>query len=148
MVANIGTSRSQAGWDTRVFSRPTPAAPGHVVSNATATFAPIVALGKRHREVEVPQGDLVGSQTQEVPPQKRARGSGTTKGILKAVRSAARAHHDLVARIPKTKIRTNPRRRDAELRGSRPRVRRAFASNPCRDQVYSAVGWWTLRMES
>ena len=35
----------------------------------------------------------------------------------------------------------NPRRRDAERRGSRPRVRRAFTINTCRDQVSSRVGW-------
>jgi len=31
----------------------------------------------------------MGTRTHEVPPQKRARGGGTTKGILKAAGSAA-----------------------------------------------------------
>jgi hypothetical protein len=81
------------------------------VPNVAATFTPIVALGKRHREEEGPQGDegLVGIHTREVPPQKRARGGGTTKGILKAARSAARTHHEPVARIPKQSIDRKPK---------------------------------------
>jgi hypothetical protein len=81
------------------------------VSNVTPTFAPIVALGKRHREAKEPQGDggLVGIHAHEVPPQKRARGSGTTKGILKAARSAAKTHHEPVARIPKQRIDDKPK---------------------------------------
>ena len=95
-VANIGACRSQAGCDSN-FSRSTPATPGHIVSNMILTFAPwSMALGKRHREAEGPQGEgsLVGQHTHgsllgwnfvahEVPPQKRARGGRTTKGIPK-----------------------------------------------------------------
>jgi hypothetical protein len=43
---------------------------------------------------------------------------------------------------PNKLLMVNPRRRDAERRGSRPRVRRAFTTNPCRDQVSSRVGRW------
>jgi hypothetical protein len=107
-IANIGACRTQAGWDVSEFSWPTPTAPSHLASNVTATFAPTLALGKRHREVEVPQGDVVGTHTHEVPPQKRVRAVGTTMGILKAARSAARTHHELAARIP-TKISNTPK---------------------------------------
>ncbi len=82
--------------------------------NIAATFAPTVALGKRHREdseEEEPQreGGLVGIHTHEVPRQKRARGRGTTKGILKATGSAAKTHPELVARIPKTSFDNKPK---------------------------------------
>jgi hypothetical protein len=40
----------------------------------------------------------------------------------------------------------NPRRRDAERRGSRPRVRTDFTANPRWDLVSSRVGRWNLRM--
>jgi hypothetical protein len=81
------------------------------VPNEKATLAPVVALGKRHLEAEGPQGDegLVGTHTHEIPPQKRTRGGGRTKGILKAARSAARTHHELVARIPKTMVECKPK---------------------------------------
>jgi hypothetical protein len=51
----------------------------------------------------------VGIQTHEVPPQKRARAGGTTKGILKAAQSAARTHHEPVARIPKQRLASKPK---------------------------------------
>jgi hypothetical protein len=68
--------------------------------------------GKRHHEAEEPQG-LVGMHTHEAPPQKQPRGVGTTKGTLKAARSATRTHHELVARVPRKESMTIPRRRDA-----------------------------------
>ena len=40
----------------------------------------------------------------------------------------------------------DPRRREAERRGSRPRVRRGFTTDPCRDQALSRVGRWAPRM--
>jgi hypothetical protein len=46
----------------------------------------------------------VGIHTHEVPPQKRASGSRTTKGILKAAGSAARTRHEPVTRIPKSSV--------------------------------------------
>jgi hypothetical protein len=50
--------------------------------------------------------------------------------------------------FPKRTLIVNPRRRVAERRGSRPRVRRVFTTNPCRDQASSGVGWRTLRLVS
>lgn len=108
-VANTGARSSQTGWDTGEFSRPSPYALDHVVPNVTE---PMVALGKRHREAEKHQVDegLMGIHTHEVPPQKRARASGTTtKGILKAAQSAARTHHEPVARIPRTNVDNKPK---------------------------------------
>ena len=77
----------------------------------TSTFAPTVALGKRHREAEEPHGDggLAEVDTHEMPPQKRARGGSVTDGILKAARSAARTRHKPVARIPKTTVNGKPK---------------------------------------
>ena len=51
----------------------------------------------------------MGTYTHELPPWKRARGGETTKGILKAARSAARSRHKPVARIPKTKNSDKPK---------------------------------------
>jgi hypothetical protein len=48
-----------------------------------------------------------------VPPQKRARGE--ISGILKAKRSTARTHHNLVARIPETRVNNKP---EEEERGA------------------------------
>ena len=94
-VTNTGVCRSPAGWDIGQVSWPTPAAP--------ATSAPVVALGKRRREE--PQG--VGAPISN-PLQKRSRGNHT-KGILKATRSADRARHKSVARIPITMIKYEPK---------------------------------------
>ena len=73
--------------------------------------APTVALGKRHREAEEPHGDggLMEVDAHEMPPQKRARGSSVTDGILKAARSAARTRHKPVARIPRTTVNGKPK---------------------------------------
>jgi hypothetical protein len=51
----------------------------------------------------------MGIYTHEVPPQKRARGSGTTKRILKAARFAARTRQEPVARIPETSVNSKPK---------------------------------------
>jgi hypothetical protein len=70
-----------------------------------------VALGKRRREAEEPHssGDPVGIDTPEIPPPKRARGSGATSGNLKAARSAARTRHKPEARNPSKKINGKPK---------------------------------------
>jgi hypothetical protein len=74
-----------------------------------ATYPPFTALGKRLREAEGPQGNggLVGVNTYNMPPPKRAR--GRTSGIPKAKRSAASTRHNFVARIPQTKINRKPK---------------------------------------
>jgi hypothetical protein len=63
---------------------------GNVEAYMTTTFARTVAPGKRRREAEEPHGDggLIEINTHEISPQKRARGSGATNGIMKAARSA------------------------------------------------------------
>ena len=94
-VTNTGVCRSPVGWDIGQVSWPTPAAP--------ATSAPVVALGKRHREE--PQG--VGAPISN-PPQKRSRGNHT-EGILNASRSVDRTRHKPVARIPIQSINTEPK---------------------------------------
>ena len=72
---------------------------------------PTVALGKRRREAEEPHssGDPVGIDAPEIPPPKRARGSGATSGDLKAARSAARTRHKPEARNPILKINGKPK---------------------------------------
>ena len=94
-----------------MFFWPVPAASNHVASNATATNTTATALGKRRREdqAEEPRGygGLVGINTRNVPPRKRARGG--TSGILKAKRSTAKTRHNLVARIPETKLDNKPK---------------------------------------
>ena len=59
----------------------------------------------------MPQGDgsLVWVHNHEVPPRKRARGSGRTKGIPKGAQSGASTSHEPVARIPRTKINDKPK---------------------------------------
>jgi hypothetical protein len=77
----------------------------------TATFPSAVALGKRRREAEQPRDDggPAGTQTDEMPPPKRARGGGTERGILKA-RSVARARpKPATARIPNSKTSDKPK---------------------------------------
>jgi hypothetical protein len=72
----------------------------------TATYPLTTALGKRHREAEELHDGGPGINTHIMPPQKRAR--GRTSGILKEEWSAARTHHNLVVRIPDTKINSKP----------------------------------------
>ena len=93
MVTNTDVCRNigQAFWPT---------------AEAPATFAPVLALGKRRREE--PQGVLAPIDDHQMPPQKRGRGE-QTEGILKATRSAARARHKHVARIPKQKCNSEPK---------------------------------------
>ncbi len=77
----------------------------------TSIFAPTVALGKRHFEAEQPldDGGPAGTQTDEMPPPKRARGGGEERGILKAARSAARTRRKPAARIPKQRLNSKPK---------------------------------------
>ena len=105
-VTNTGVCRSTTEWDIgQVF---------WLTSEAPATSAPVLGLGKRRREE--PQG--VGAQIDhhQGRPQKRGRG-GQTKGILEATQSTARTGHEPVARIPKQKINREPKEagRGAEM---------------------------------
>jgi hypothetical protein len=61
----------------------------------------------------------MNSREMPVPPQKRVRG-GKSNRIMKAARSAPRAHHKPVARIPKSRINNEPREagRGAERLGT------------------------------
>ena len=88
---------------------PTPVVSSYVASNVAETYAPTTALGKRRREAEGPQGGggQVAINTNNILPQKRAR--GMTSRILKAKRSAARTRLNHVARIPETKINSEPK---------------------------------------
>ena len=102
-VANTDAYRFPAEWGTSESSWPAP----------TATIVPTVALGKRQREAEEPHGNgdpgPVGVDTSEIPPPKRARGSGATSGNLKAARSAARTRHKPEARNPIYRISGKPK---------------------------------------
>ena len=76
------------------------------MSDVAETFTPAVTLGKRRREVDRPLGDGgLATHTDEVPPSKRARGSESTRGILKA----ARTRHKPAARIPEQRLISKPK---------------------------------------
>ena len=106
-VANTDAYRVPAEWGTSESYWPAP----------TATVVPTVALGKRRREAEEPHvdGGQVEVNANEIPPPKRARGGGATKGggvtsgNLKAAQSAARTRHKPEARNPESKISGKPK---------------------------------------
>ena len=99
------------GWDTNEVYWPIPTVP--------ATSAPTVAPAKRRRYESHGDEAPVIVDGYGVPPQKRFRGE-RANGILRAVRSAPRTHHETVTRVPKPMINYEPK--DAGREAERLRI--------------------------